>query len=213
MTGNVSSNDVWNKEARNCRYRLHHSPQPKYPKINPSPFRSPFRSPFSHAFRKSIERYVGSPQAFERISEFFEHCNVLQEAPILDLIDHLIEIPEIDVGKQALFLHAKDNHDKKLDYFMLTGDKRALRAICAYDQLDAFEFLRTKVVCLESCMMDMIDYAGFDYINKKVSAARPQIAEEKYDKVLRAAFGKERNQEHCVDCLRHYCSDIRWLLS
>ncbi len=162
---------------------------------------------------KSIERYVGSPQAFERISEFLEHCNVLQEAPILDLIDHLIEIPEIDVGEQALFLHAKDNHDKKLDYFMLTGDKRALRAICAYDQLYAFEFLRTKVVCLESCMMDMIDYAGFDYINEKVSAARPQIVEEKYDKVLRAAFGKERNQEHCLDCLRHYCSDIRWLLS
>lgn len=162
---------------------------------------------------KSIERYVGSPQAFERISEFLEHCNVLPVAPILDLIDHLVEIPEIDVGEQALFLHAKENHDNNVDYFMLTGDKRALRAICAYDQLDAFEFLRTKVVCLESCMMDMIDYAGFDYINEKVSAARPQIAEEKYDKVLRAAFGKERNQDHCLDCLRHYCSDIRWLLS
>jgi hypothetical protein len=162
---------------------------------------------------KSIERYVGSPQAFERINEFLEHCNVLPEAPILDLIDHLVEIPEIDVGEQALFLHAKENHDKNLSYLMLTGDKRALRAICVYDQLDAFEFLRTKVVCLESCMMDMIDHAGFDHINEKVSAARPQVAEEKYDKVLRAAFGKDRNQDHCLDCLRHYCSDIRWLLS
>lgn len=162
---------------------------------------------------KSIARYVGSPQAFERISDFLEHCNILPEAPILDLIDHLIEIPEIDVGEQALFLHAKENHDSNLDYFLLTGDKRALRAICAYDQLDAFEFLRTKIVCLESCMMDMIDYAGFDFINEKVSTARPQIAEEKYDKVLRAAFGKDRDQEHCLDCLRHYCSDVRWLLS
>ena len=162
---------------------------------------------------KSIERYVGSPQAFERINDFLEHCSVLPEAPILDLIDHLVDIPEIDVGEQALFLHAKSNHDNNLDYFMLTGDKRALRAICAYDQLQEFEFLRTKVVCLESCMMDMIDYAGFDYINEKVSTARPQIAEEKYDKVLRTAFGKERTQEHCLDCLKHYSNDIRWLLS
>lgn len=162
---------------------------------------------------KSIDCYVGSPQAFERINDFLEHCRILPEAPILDLIDHLVDIPEIDVGEQALFLHAKSNHDNNLDFFMLTGDKRALRAICAYDQLQEFEFLRTKVVCLESCMMDMIDYAGFDYINEKVSTARPQIAEEKYDKVLRAAFGKERTQEHCLDCLRQYSNDIRWLLS
>lgn len=162
----------------------------------------------------SIKNYVGSPEAFERIHVLLESCNVLPVAPMhFDLFDHLNEISEIDGGEQALFLHAKDNHEKSIDYRMLTGDKRALRAICNYDQLDAFEFLRTKIVCLESCMMDMIDYIGFDYINQKISCARPQVAEEKYDKVLRAAFGEGRSQEHCLDCLRHYSGDIRWLLS
>lgn len=163
---------------------------------------------------KAIQRYVGSVQAYDRINELLESCQVLTEAPMeFDLLEHLNEIAEIDAGEQALFLHAKDNHLKAIDYRILTGDKRALRAICNYDQLDAFAFLRTKIVCLESCMMDMIDFVGFDHVNQKVSAAKQQVVEAKYDQVLRAAFGEARSQEHCLECLRNYSSDIRWLLS
>lgn len=163
---------------------------------------------------KSIERYIGSVQAYDRINELLEKCQVLTAAPIeFDLLDHLNEISAIDAGEQALFLHAKDNDSKSIDYRILTGDKRALRAICNYDRLEIFAFLRTKIVCLESCMMDMIDFVGFDHVNQKVCAAREQVAEEKYDKVLRAAFGEARNQEHCIECLRNYSGDIRWLLS
>ncbi|CAI8757278.1 hypothetical protein [Pseudomonas zeae] len=163
---------------------------------------------------KSIEQYVGSVKAFERINEFLEDCHVLAEAPLeFDLLEHLNEIPATDAGEQALFLHAKDNDSKSIDYLLLTGDKRALRAIVNYDQLEAFAFLRTKIVCLESCMMDMIDYVGFDHVNQKVSAARRQVVEEKYDKVLRSAFRDTRSKEHCLECLRNYAGDIRWLLS
>ncbi|MGF6590694.1 hypothetical protein [Pseudomonas sp. 2835] len=163
---------------------------------------------------KSIARYVGSTQAFERINELLDTCQVLSEAPIeFDLLEHLNEIPSIDAGEQALFLHAKDNDSKAIDYRILTGDKRALRAICNYEQLEAFAFLRTKIVCLESCMMDMIDVVGFDQVNQKVIAAREQVGESKYDQVLRAAFGADRNKDHCLECLSNYSSDIRWLLS
>jgi len=163
---------------------------------------------------KSIARYVGSAQAFDRVNELLESCQVLSEAPIdFELLEHLSEIPGIDAGEQTLFMHAKDHHTRELDYSLLTGDKRALRAICNYDQLDPFEFLRTKIVCLESCMMDMIEFHGFEHINQKVSAARPQVVESKFDQVLRAAFGAGRNEEHCLECLRNYSSDIRWLLS
>lgn len=163
---------------------------------------------------KSIQKYVGSAQAYDRINELLESCSVLGESPLhYELLEHLQEIPEIDAGEQALFLHAFDQHVNSVSYRMLTGDKRALKAICNYDTLDAFEYLRTNIVCLESCMMDLIDYAGFDYVNDMVSCARPQVAIEKYDKVLRAAFGKERTQDHCLECLRTYSDDIRWLLS
>jgi hypothetical protein len=163
---------------------------------------------------KSIQKYVGSVQAFDRINELLESCKVLTEAPLeFDLLEHLNEIPNIDAGEQALFLHAKDNDSKSIDYRILTGDKKALRAICNYEQLDVFAFLRTKIVCLESCMMDMIDLVGFDHVNQKVSAARHQVVEKKYDTVLRTAFGESRNQEHCLECLRNHASDIRWLLS
>lgn len=163
---------------------------------------------------KAIAKYVGSPQAFDRINELLESCSILSAAPMqYDLLEHLNEIPNIDPGEQALFLHAKDNDTNSVDYRILTGDKKALRAICNYDQLEAFEFLRTKIVCLETCMMDLIDFVGFDYVNQKVSAARPQVVEAKYDKILRAAFGQGRNIEHCLTCLRSHASDIRWLLS
>jgi len=162
---------------------------------------------------KSIARYVGSAQAYERIHELLDSCQVLPEAPIdFDLLDHLNEISEIDPGEQALFMHAKDHHVRLIDYRILTGDKRALRAICNYDQPEHFEFLRTKVTCLESCMIGLVSNYGFDHINQKVSTAKEQVVNSKYDQVLRAAFGDGRSQEHCVECLQSYSSDICWLL-
>lgn len=45
---------------------------------------------------KAIARYVGSVQAFERINELLDSCQVLPETPIdFDLLEHLNEIPEI----------------------------------------------------------------------------------------------------------------------
>lgn len=162
----------------------------------------------------SIRKYVGSVQAYERINEFLEGCSVLGAGPTdYDLLDHLQEIDEIDPGEQTVFLHAYDHHVNDRSYQLLTGDKRALKAICNYDSLEAFEYLRTNVVCLESCMMDLIDYAGFDYVNDMVSTARQEVREDKYDKVLRSAFGASRDENHCLECLRSYCADIRWLLS
>ncbi|EPV8688025.1 hypothetical protein ACWAUP_001696 [Pseudomonas aeruginosa] len=162
----------------------------------------------------SIRQYVGSVQAYERIGQFLEGCSTLDEGPMdFDLIEHIQQVDQIDPGEQALLLHAYDHHRNDVDYHLLTGDKRALRAICSYENLDAFEYLRTKVVCLETCMMDLIDYAGHEYINDRVSNARREVAEDQYDKVLRAAFGPGRNQSHSTECLRNYCNDIWWLLS
>jgi hypothetical protein len=162
---------------------------------------------------KAIARYVGSVQAFERINELLDSCQVLPEAPIdFDLLEHLNEIPEIDPGEQALFMHAKDHHARVIDYRILTGDKRALRAICNYDQPENFEFLRTKVTCLESCMIGLVDTYGFGYVNQKIITAKAQVVDSKYDQVLRTAFGTGRSQEHCLECLHSYSNDIRWLL-
>lgn len=162
----------------------------------------------------AIRKYVGSVQAYERISEFLEGCSVLDEGPTdYELLDHLQGIDEIDPGEQTLFLHAYDHHVNDRSYQLLTGDKRALKAICSYDNLDAFEYLRTNIVCLESCMMDLIDYAGFAYVNDMVSTGRQEVLEDQYDKVLRAAFGAGRDQKHCLECLHSYCADFRWLLS
>lgn len=159
---------------------------------------------------KSIEKYVGSVQAYERICGFLEQCSVLNDAKVdFDLIDHMQKIDEVDPGEFALFLHANDLHGSGEQFRILTGDKRALSAICSYEHFDtAFSFLPDNVDCLESSMLRIIDYAGYEFVNERVSVARQQVIEKKYDKVLRFAFGEGRDEKHCTECLRSYMLDV-----
>jgi hypothetical protein len=95
---------------------------------------------------KSIEKYVGSSQAYERICGFLEQCSVLNDAKVdFDLIDHMQQIDEVDPG---------------------------------------------------------------EYVNERVSVARKQVSEKKYDKVLRSAFGDGRDEQHCTECLKSYMVDV-----
>ncbi|PBQ22010.1 hypothetical protein CCL08_01695 [Pseudomonas congelans] len=159
---------------------------------------------------RSIAKYVGSPQAYERICTFYEGCSVLGEADVdFELIEHMQQISEIDPGEFALFLHARSQYDVLEDFKVLTGDKRALSAICAYDEFDAaFPFLPGNVQCVESTMLGLISLFGYQYVNERVSNARREVIEKKYDKVLRAAFGPDRTVEHCSECLRSYMAGM-----
>ncbi len=159
---------------------------------------------------KSIEKYVGSSQAYERICGFLERCSVLNDAKVdFDLIDHMQQIDEVDPGEFALFLHASDRHGWGEEFKILTGDKRALSAICSYEHFDTvFSFLPGNVDCLESSMLRLINCAGYEYVNERVSVARKQVSEKKYDKVLRSAFGEGRDVQHCTECLNSYMVDV-----
>ncbi|NAT22096.1 hypothetical protein [Pseudomonas syringae] len=164
---------------------------------------------------KSIAKYVGSPQAYDRICTFYEACSVLGEADVdFELIDHMEQISEIDPGEFALFLHARHQYDKLEDFKVLTGDKRALSAICAYGDFElAFPFLPGNVECVESTMLNLINIFGYKYVNERVSKAKHEVIEKKYDKVLRAAFGSNRMEQHCGECLRSYMSGMEALFN
>ena len=158
---------------------------------------------------KSIQRYVGSAKTYERISELLQECRELPAAPLdSTLLDHMYQIPQIDPGEFALFLHAEEKSKAAAAYKVLTGDKRALRAICAYEDFNHFEFLCSQICCLESCMIDLIKSVGYESVNSCVISARQDVLPSKFDSVLRTAFGAERSEDHCVDCLHQYFSDI-----
>lgn len=157
----------------------------------------------------SIRKYVGSTDAYDRINHLLSECNELPAAPLgSDLVDHMSKIPQIDPGEFALFLHAQQHSLANSDYRLLTGDKRALKAICEYGDFHHFEFLCSQVCCLESCMLGLIQNFGFDYINSCVTNAKDIVLENKFDKVLRAAFGTGKEQQNCTDCLYYYFSDL-----
>ncbi len=158
---------------------------------------------------KSIEKYVGSAKTYDRISELLQDCKELPAAPLdSSLLDHMQQIPQIDPGEFALFLHAEEQSRAAAAYKVLTGDKRALKAICAYEEFNHFEFLCSQISCLESCMIDLIRSVGYEYVNNCVISARKDVLPAKFDSVLRTAFGAERSEDHCMGCLHHYFYDV-----
>ncbi len=163
---------------------------------------------------KSIRKYVGSVQAYDRICELVGRCNILAEGPIdFELIEHMEQIPQIDPGEFALFLHARYHYEGNERFRILTGDKKALSAICNYEEFDAFSFLTGNVCCMESTLIGLINNFGFDYVNERVIVAKSLVVYGKYDGVLRSAFGMGRDQAHCTDCLTSFMSGITRLFN
>lgn len=161
----------------------------------------------------SIRKYFGSCQAYDRASQVVNSCSCISEMPQenIELLVHMQEITEIDPGEFILLQQAKHHYDKSLEYKLFTGDKRALSAICEYEHFEIFGFLKRNIICLESCLLDLIHYRSFEYINTKLITARSQIDDKKFDTVLRMAFGSGKSQEDSTTCLKEYYKHLNKL--
>ena len=97
----------------------------------------------------------------------------------------------------------------------ITGDKRCLKALIKNKEqaplTNIFNLLENKVYCLESALLALIEIHGFDYINDRVSSRH--ISKVTDDGVLGLAFGENKNQDNCIECLSSYCRDVVSLLA
>jgi hypothetical protein len=100
-----------------------------------------------------------------------------------DEFDILQSIPDVDPGEAILFAATKSANS----YFLLTNDKKSLRAI-ASSQLSAAITARMsgRVVCVAQVVLDLINTHGYDHIRNKVAPAC------KCDEAMREAFGNGR---------------------
>ncbi|WP_207261196.1 hypothetical protein [Pseudomonas sp. GW101-3H06] len=158
---------------------------------------------------KCVSRRVGCYQTYDRLCSLVQSCRELGAADDdLDFMDELLQIDSIDAGELLLLMHAFSLYQNRQPYLFTTGDKRALVGISMSESARAKQILFQRVECVESIILKAIQIYGFSHISTKVVHAQAIVAAEKYDKVLRMAFGAGRDEDHSNACLSQYLAPV-----
>lgn len=156
---------------------------------------------------RCIAKRVGSVVAYERLCELVEGCTELGAADEnIDFLEDLSQMENVDAGEQALLLHAYNVYHQGEPFWLATGDRKALVGIQNSMSAVAKKILHQRVECTESLVLKIMDACGFDAINHKVASAAPIT--DRFDSVLRMAFGFGRDVQHARGCLHSYLSPI-----
>lgn len=159
---------------------------------------------------KCVSKRVGSYQSYERLCHLVQSCRALGAADEdLDVMDELLQIDSIDDGELVLLMHAFSLYKNQQPYLFSTGDKRALVGIATSPFNRAKQVLFQRVECVESIILKAIQIYGFPHISTKLIQAQALVAADKYDKVLRMAFGTGRDEHHCKTCLSQYLAPVK----
>lgn len=158
---------------------------------------------------RCVSKRVGSYQSYDRLCNLVQSCRVLGAADEdFDFMDELLQIDSIDDGELLLLMHAFSLHQNQQPYSFTTGDKRALVGILMSQSDRARQILFQRVECVESIILKAIRIYGFTHISTKLIQAQAHVSAEKYDKVLRMAFGAGRDEHHSNTCLSQYLAPV-----
>jgi len=107
----------------------------------------------------------------------------------------------IDPG-EALLVAATQNEQ---DFYLLTGDKRFLKAFAASNLAAIQQRLYKRFICLEQLMLYVISYSDFDIVCRRVVNA------ESCDQVINDAFsrGKQSNKATVIQVLNQAVEELR----
>lgn len=155
---------------------------------------------------KQAGRNIKDPTRVAKLCHWLDSVSDAGQVQNLDLLDRLSETPNIDSGESTLLASLCECAD---DSALITGDKRALRALLANQPRlpEVFEKLSGSVYTLESSMLLLIEQYGFAEIDETMKARAVD------DKVLNMAFGAGRNSEHAKQCLSSSIRDVLPLLA
>lgn len=164
---------------------------------------------FLNAPDKCITKRLGNKFAYERLCSLIYGCRELgAAAENFNLLEELMQVDAIDAGEQALLMHAHDLYHKGHPYAFTTGDKRALLGIQKSNAQSIKQVLDKRVDCLESIVLKAIHYYGFEAISQKICNAMAITDQQKFDTVLRMAFGAGRDSAHARQCLLGYLEPV-----
>lgn len=89
------------------------------------------------------------------------------------------------------------------DAFLVTGDKRAVKALSTLADGPVKCALAGRVLCFEELILGMMQRFSFATLSPKL------IAGSSCDGVLRNAFGLGRTEAHAQSCLLSYANELR----
>ena len=154
--------------------------------------------------QKCYDKRLGNHAAFDRLAGLVHSCQKLGAADEnIDLLEALSHIDGVDDGELELFLHADSLHRSQQEYTLTTGDKKSLRALLSSN----------KVECLESLLLKVISLYGHAHTTMKVgSGYATTTREDRFDQVLRVAFGNGRNEAATRIALNYYMKDVAYFI-
>ena len=127
-----------------------------------------------------------------------ERCDslvsVAMDMPVIESLsdphlDLLIDIPDIDPGEAQLFAKAADT-----DLYLITGDKRSLRALKNAEGMS--DALSGRIIVLESMLLELCETMGLEDIRQRIQGLG------QFDNVVRVCFSEYNDNP--VDCLMSY---------
>jgi len=164
--------------------------------------------------QKCYDKRLGNHSAFDRLTGLVDSCHKLGEADEnIDLLEALSRIDGVDDGELELFMHADSMHRGRHPYILTTGDKRSLRALLSSNCTLSFPSLFQRVECLESLLLKAISLYGHAHITNKVGAGYATTTkQDRFDQVLRIAFGANRDEATTRQALNHYMQDVAYFI-
>lgn len=142
---------------------------------------------------------AGSAVVLDAIKQFLQQTTELPEIADESLLASLEGVSGIDDGEQLLLASMVENEDAVL----ATGDKRALRAVVANQQLlnKVYVSLCDRVLTFESALLLALIHFGFPNLKQRL------LGNPKPDGVLRLVLKAEMSEGDLVDCLVSYCKE------
>lgn len=140
-----------------------------------------------------------------RLVEFLSTVNEVEDYSTDDhqLLESLHDSVEIDAGEIVLLSATA----KVSDYWLLTGDKRCLRAVATCLECDEIaRRIQGRAVCFEQVICRVISRTGFDPVCAKVVPVMSSC-----DTALCAAFGSgiQATEANTLACLQSYIAELR----
>ena len=141
-----------------------------------------------HMLRRGRLRTRYGPEICDRL------LTVAMDMPVIEslsdtYLDLLIDIPDIDPGEAQLFAKAADT-----DLYLITGDKRSLRALKNVEGMS--DALSGRIVVLESMLLELCETLGPEEMRIRIQGLG------QFDNVVGICFS-EQNDDPTV-CLMSY---------
>lgn len=147
----------------------------------------------------------GNEETLVRLTAFLEKTQTLPEVHNTSLLTLLSDIDGIDGGEKFLFAAAVETDNPLL----LTGDKRALRALLEHQHSlpTVFSALQSAVITFETAILLVMRKLGFAIVKQKLlGSPRP-------DGTLRLVLKSETEEDNFVEGLCSFSKDIIPLLA